>query len=91
MGQLFLIEATVDGRALEDRALDQLTIFSATVVPLHIRGVMGGSVDVEGVRAGDYTLCVKAVTGPDDHAPIACQPVKVGTGKQTVAIAVPSK
>ncbi|HEX7701049.1 MAG TPA: hypothetical protein VF403_10015, partial [Kofleriaceae bacterium] len=91
----FLIEATVDGRSLEDRALDQLNIFSATAVPLHIRGVMGGSVDVEGVRAGDYTLCVKAVAGrpPDDltQAPIACQPVKVGTGKQAVAIAVPAK
>ena len=93
MGQLFLIGATVDGRLLEARALDQLTIFSATAVPLHLRGVMGGSVDVEGVRAGDYTLCVKAMTGPspDAAAPMGCQPVKVGSGKQTVAIAVPTK
>jgi hypothetical protein len=91
MGQLFLIEATVAARTLEDlRALDQLDIFSAAAIPFHIRGVMGGSVDVEGVRPGDYTLCVAAFAGrpPDDlsQVPTACQPVKMGTGKQAVAL-----
>ena len=91
MGQLFLIEATVAARTLEDlRALDQLDIFSAGAIPFHIRGVMGGSVDVEGVRPGDYTLCVAAFAGrpPDDltQVPTACQPVVMGTGKQTVAL-----
>lgn len=96
MGQLFLIGATVAAHSLDElRAIDQLGVFGATAVPVHIRGVMGGAVDVEGVRPGDYTLCLAAFAGPpsDDlsQVPFLCQPVKVGAGKQATTIAVPAK
>ncbi|MEO8842676.1 MAG: carboxypeptidase-like regulatory domain-containing protein [Kofleriaceae bacterium] len=83
MGQLFLIGATITPRSLDDlRAIDQLAIFGATAIPVHIRGVIGGAVEVEGVRPGTYTLCI---AGPA----LACQPLVVGSGKQAVAVVVP--
>ena len=87
MGQLFLIGATVAPHTLEDlRALDQWNIFGATAIPLQIRNVMGGAIDVEGVRAGDDTLCIAGFSGrpPEDltQAPLTCQAIKVGSGKQ---------
>ncbi len=98
MGQAFLIGAPLTvHRFSELRALDQLGIFGATPVPMHRRDVMKGVAEVEGVRAGTYTLCVGGVTGtirPADPMalPVQCQPVKVGaSGTQTVAITVPDK
>jgi protocatechuate 3,4-dioxygenase beta subunit len=95
MGGLFLTEATiVVHSAAELVSPDQLDIFGPKPIAVHMRGVIGGSSEVEGVKLGDATLCVTPFAGrpPDDlsKAPIKCQPVHVGPGKQTVTIVVPA-
>ncbi|MEO8554527.1 MAG: hypothetical protein ABI678_31340, partial [Kofleriaceae bacterium] len=96
MGGLFLIEAKVDvHNAAELMAPDQLNaIFGPKPITIHMRGVMAGNGEVEGVKVGDATLCVSPFAGrpPEDpsKALLKCQPVKVTAGKQTVAITVPA-
>ena len=96
MGGLFLIEANVViHSATELMSPDQLNnIFGPKPIAIHMRGVVSGSSEVEGVKLGDATLCVTPFAGrpPDDlsKAPIKCQPVHVGSGTQTVAIVVPT-
>jgi hypothetical protein len=96
MGGLFLVEANVViHSAVELMSPDQLnSIFGPKPITIHMRGVVNGSSEVEGVKLGDATLCVTPFAGrpPDDlsKAPIKCQPVHVGSGKQTVTIVVPT-
>lgn len=95
MGQAFLLGAKVAiGNMEELRTLDQLGIFTSTPIVLSMRGVMNGSVEVEGVRTGDATLCVGMFAGrpPDDlkTVPIKCQPLHVESGKQAVTVVVPA-
>jgi hypothetical protein len=96
MGGLFLVEAKVEiHSAVELMSPDQLNaIFGAKPITVHMRGVMGGSSEVEGVKLGDATLCVTPFAGrpPDDmsKAAIKCQPLRVSGGKQTVTIVVPA-
>ena len=96
MGGLFLVEAKVEiHSAVQLMSPDQMNaIFGAKPITVHMRGVMGGSSEVEGVKVGDATLCVTPFAGrpPGDmsKAAIKCQPVHVGTGKQAVTIVVPA-
>jgi len=64
------------------------------VFPMHIRQAMGGTVDITGMRAGTYSVCAAAVTGPVDDPgtlPISCVPAKLdaSTPHANVSIVAP--
>lgn len=95
MAQIFLIQATIAPHTVSDlRSVDQLDAFGDDPIPMHIRGAMGGTGEVPGVRPGTYTACVVPVFGPPPDDPdtmaIKCVPAKIGAApKATVDIVVP--
>ncbi len=95
MAQVFVIQAAVSPRSAADlRALDQLPILRDTTVPIYIRGAMGGTVEITGLRPGAHTICVVTMAGPppDDLStlPVACVGAKLGPAKSSVEIVVPA-
>lgn len=95
MAQLFMVQATIAPHTVSElRSIDQLDAFGDDPIPMHMRGAMGGSTEVAGVRPGQYTACIIAVFGPPpddpDTLPIKCVPAKIGAGpKQTIDVVVP--
>lgn len=95
MAQIFLIQATIAPRTVSElREVDQLDGFGDDPIPMHMRGAMGGTAEVAGVRPGTYTACAVPVFGPPPDDPdtmaIKCVPAKIGAGpKVTVDIVVP--
>ncbi|HEY0252877.1 MAG TPA: hypothetical protein VGC41_15180, partial [Kofleriaceae bacterium] len=93
-GQLMAIGAKISAHSLEDlRMLDQLAVLTSTPTPVHMRGIIGGAIDVEGMRTGDYTICAAAFSGrpPDDAktVPVTCEQLAVA-GAQTITLTVPN-
>ncbi len=91
-GQVFLVGATIAPRTVAElRALDQLGIFGAIPIPVHVRTLSEGTIAIEGVRLGGYTVCAGAANGRLDDGsktPITCQAVTVAAS-QAVALALP--
>ncbi|MFT3696925.1 MAG: carboxypeptidase regulatory-like domain-containing protein [Kofleriaceae bacterium] len=90
-GQLMAIGAKITAHTLEDlRMLDQLTVLSDVPTPVHMRGIMNGAIEIDGMRPGDYTVCAAGFTGrpPDDAktVPVSCEQVAVTAPKQTLTI-----
>lgn len=83
--QLLAIAAKLDPKTMEEIRDGSHMPFGDVVVPIHMRGVSDGAATVEGMRPGDYTLCVLLV--PEAFK---CSPTKVtAAAKQTASVVVP--
>ena len=63
------------------------------VIPLYMRGALGGSTEIEGMRPGTHTVCATIGGGPmaaPGAQAMKCAQVKIGGGKATLAITVPA-
>lgn len=83
--QLIAIAAKLDPKTLDELRDGTHMPFGDVVVPMHMRGVTDGAATIEGMRPGDYTLCV--LLGPEAFK---CAQTKVtAQAKQLVSIVMP--
>jgi hypothetical protein len=87
------------GAHIEVKSVDQMRDYSMLhkgdqIIPIHMRTVMGGTVDIAGVRTGPVTACAifgNPMTGDPASVKFKCTQTKVGAGaKQTITITVPA-
>lgn len=83
--QLMAVKAKLDPKTIDELRDGTHMPFGDVEVPVYLRGVADGAATVEGIRPGDYTLCV--LLGPDAFK---CTQTKVTAGaKQTASIVTP--
>ena len=56
------------------------------VIPIYLRGALGGTTEIEGVRPGVHTVCAMISNG--DAMAMKCAPVTVSAGKASITITV---
>ncbi|MBA3500272.1 MAG: sigma-70 family RNA polymerase sigma factor [Deltaproteobacteria bacterium] len=87
------------GAHIDVKSVDQMRDYSMLhkgdqVIPIYMRTVMGGTVDIPGVRTGPVTACAifgNPMTGDPATVKFKCLQTKVGAGaKQTITITVPA-
>jgi hypothetical protein len=98
MAQVFAIGLDLDIKTLEDlRDGSRLAGMGDKVITTHIRGAMGGTVDIAGMRTGPVTVCgtIMSFPPPDDtmNLPFTCAHLKLDAAKvkETVDIVVKPK
>ena len=94
--QVLVIEASVDVSSLEELRDGAGIPFSDKVVPIYIRGAMGGPVEIAGVRPGAHTACAMDIAGmmgggDPTHAPFKCTKITLdaATPKRSVELVLP--
>ncbi|MDX2089848.1 MAG: sigma-70 family RNA polymerase sigma factor [Kofleriaceae bacterium] len=91
MAQVIAIAAAISPQT-PDELQDGTRIPSDQVVPVYVRGAMGGSTEIEGMRPGMHTVCAILGGGPMPEpkaATMKCAQVKIAAGKATVSVTVP--
>jgi len=92
MAQVLVIEAAVDAPTLDDLRDGSRLPFGDAIIPIYLRGAMGGPVEIVGARPGVHTACAIAM-GPGDPnaAPMKCTQVKLdaGTPKKSITLQLP--
>ncbi|MDQ3301660.1 MAG: carboxypeptidase-like regulatory domain-containing protein, partial [Myxococcota bacterium] len=93
MAQVLAIQATLDPHSLEELRDGSHMPFGEAVIPIYIRGAMGGATEIQGVRAGPHTICAMLGDPRADPASLKfkCTPAKLGAAaKQSVTVVVPA-
>jgi uncharacterized GH25 family protein len=80
--QLLAIAAKLDPKTIDEIRDGTHVPFGDVEVPIHMRGIADGSAAIEGMRPGDYTLCV--LLGPETFK---CAQTKLTTAaKQSASV-----
>jgi uncharacterized GH25 family protein len=78
--QLLAIAAKLDPKTIDEIRDGTHVPFGDVEVPIHMRGISDGAATIEGMRPGDYTLCV--LLGPETFK---CAQTKVTTQLKQLA------
>jgi RNA polymerase sigma factor (sigma-70 family) len=92
MAQVIAIAAAITPQTPDELRDGTQIPFGEEVVPVYVRGAMGGTTEIEGMRPGTHTVCAIIGGGPmaEPSAQVMkCAQVKVTAGKATVSVSVP--
>ncbi len=92
MAQVLALEATIDPQTADELRDGTHLPTGDQVVPMYLRGAMGGATEITGVRPGAHTVCA-LLGNPMDPAAVKfkCTPARLGAApKQAVAVVVPA-
>jgi len=84
MARVVVIGAAISPHTAEELRDGSMIPFGTQVIPVYMRGAIGGDVDIEGMRLGVHTAC--AMVG--DPIAMACGQVKVGSAKASITLTV---
>jgi hypothetical protein len=92
MAQVVVIEAAVDVASLDELRDGTSVPFGDKVIPIYLRGHMGGPAEIATARPGAHTACAMSMGGEDMMKnPFRCAQIKLdaGTPKRTLELQLP--
>nr|MDQ3370995.1 carboxypeptidase-like regulatory domain-containing protein [Myxococcota bacterium] len=92
MAQVLALEATIDPQTADELRDGSHLPTGGQVVPMYLRGAMGGATEITGVRPGAHTVCA-LLGSPLDPAAVKfkCTPARLGAApQQAVTVVVPA-
>jgi hypothetical protein len=82
IAQVVVIAAAITPRTPDELRDGSLIPFGAQVIPVYLRGALGGEVEIEGMRPGTHTACAMA----GDPVAMECGQVDLRTGKAELTL-----
>jgi RNA polymerase sigma-70 factor (ECF subfamily) len=95
MAQVITVEAKIDPSNLEELRDGADIPFSEAVIPIYMRGHMGGAVEITTARPGIHTACAMGMAGMGadrdlSKAPFKCGQIKLEAGpKKQIELVLP--